>query len=32
VRRKLILSYIFIGVVPALLIMGFFLLAPASCR
>ena len=25
VRRKLILSYIFIGVVPALLIMGFFL-------
>ena len=27
VRRKLILSYIFIGVVPALLIVGFFLLA-----
>ncbi|HSC27620.1 MAG TPA: SpoIIE family protein phosphatase [Vicinamibacterales bacterium] len=27
VRRKLILSYIFIGVVPALLIAGFFLLA-----
>ena len=26
VRRKLILSYIFIGVVPALLIIGFFLL------
>ena len=26
VRRKLILSYIFIGVVPALLILGFFLL------
>jgi sigma-B regulation protein RsbU (phosphoserine phosphatase) len=26
VRRKLILSYIFIGVVPALLIVGFFLL------
>jgi serine phosphatase RsbU (regulator of sigma subunit) len=26
VRRKLIISYIFIGVVPALLIMGFFLL------
>ena len=26
VRRKLILSYIFIGVVPALLIFGFFLL------
>ena len=25
-RRRLILSYIFIGVVPALLIMGFFLL------
>ena len=25
VRRKLILSYIFIGVVPALLILGFFL-------
>ena len=24
-RRKLILSYIFIGVVPALLIIGFFL-------
>lgn len=27
VRRKLILSYIFIGVVPALLIVAFFLLA-----
>ena len=27
VRRKLILSYIFIGVVPALLILGFFLLS-----
>ena len=27
VRRKLILSYIFIGVVPALLIVGFFLLS-----
>ena len=27
VRRKLTLSYIFIGVVPALLIVGFFLLA-----
>jgi phosphoserine phosphatase RsbU/P len=27
VRRKLILSYIFIGVVPALLIIGFFLVA-----
>ncbi|MEO6436090.1 MAG: hypothetical protein ABIP55_10050, partial [Tepidisphaeraceae bacterium] len=27
VRRKLILSYIFIGVVPALLIIGFFLLS-----
>jgi sigma-B regulation protein RsbU (phosphoserine phosphatase) len=27
VRRKLILSYIFIGVVPALLIAGFFLFA-----
>jgi sigma-B regulation protein RsbU (phosphoserine phosphatase) len=27
VRRKLILSYIFIGVVPALLIFGFFLLS-----
>ena len=26
VRRKLILSYIFIGVVPSLLILGFFLL------
>jgi phosphoserine phosphatase RsbU/P len=26
VRRKLIISYIFIGVVPALLIIGFFLL------
>ncbi|MGH9374231.1 MAG: PP2C family protein-serine/threonine phosphatase [Vicinamibacterales bacterium] len=26
VRRKLILSYIFIGVVPALLIIGFFML------
>jgi phosphoserine phosphatase RsbU/P len=26
VRRKLILSYIFIGVVPAMLILGFFLL------
>ena len=26
VRRKLIISYIFIGVVPALLIVGFFLL------
>ena len=26
VRRKLILSYIFIGVVPALLIIAFFLL------
>ena len=26
VRRKLILSYIFIGVVPALLILGFFML------
>ena len=29
VRRKLILSYIFIGVVPALLIIGFFLLGSA---
>jgi phosphoserine phosphatase RsbU/P len=29
VRRKLILSYIFIGVVPSLLILGFFLLATA---
>ena len=27
VRRKLILSYVFIGVVPALLIFGFFLFA-----
>jgi serine phosphatase RsbU (regulator of sigma subunit) len=27
VRRKLILSYIFIGVVPSLLILGFFLLS-----
>lgn len=27
VRRKLIISYIFIGVVPALLIIGFFLLS-----
>ena len=27
VRRKLIISYIFIGVVPAMLIIGFFLLA-----
>ncbi|CAN5884678.1 hypothetical protein BH18ACI5_BH18ACI5_18580 [soil metagenome] len=27
VRRKLILSYIFIGVVPALLIVGFFMLS-----
>jgi sigma-B regulation protein RsbU (phosphoserine phosphatase) len=27
VRRKLILSYIFIGVVPAVLILGFFLLS-----
>jgi sigma-B regulation protein RsbU (phosphoserine phosphatase) len=27
VRRKLIISYIFIGVVPALLIVGFFLLS-----
>ncbi|MBA2305696.1 MAG: SpoIIE family protein phosphatase [Acidobacteria bacterium] len=27
VRRKLIISYIFIGVVPAILIIGFFLLA-----
>jgi len=26
VRRKLILSYIFIGVIPALLILGFFML------
>ena len=33
VRRKLILSYIFIGVVPALLILGFFLLSTRiSCR
>jgi len=29
VRRKLILSYIFIGVVPSLLILGFFLLSTA---
>ncbi|CAN5664666.1 hypothetical protein BH24ACI5_BH24ACI5_17010 [soil metagenome] len=29
VRRKLIISYIFIGVVPALLIIGFFLLGAA---
>src|SRR6187549_3443821 len=27
VRRKLILSYVFVGVVPALLVMTFFLLA-----
>ena len=27
VRRKLIISYIFIGVVPAMLIIGFFLLS-----
>jgi phosphoserine phosphatase RsbU/P len=27
VRRKLILSYIFIGMVPALLVLGFFLLS-----
>jgi sigma-B regulation protein RsbU (phosphoserine phosphatase) len=27
VRRKLIISYIFIGVVPAMLILGFFLLS-----
>jgi phosphoserine phosphatase RsbU/P len=27
VRRKLIISYIFIGVIPAVLIIGFFLLA-----
>ena len=32
VRRKLILSYIFIGVVPSLLILGFFLLSTAFCR
>jgi phosphoserine phosphatase RsbU/P len=30
VRRKLILSYIFIGVVPALLIVAFFLLAAST--
>jgi sigma-B regulation protein RsbU (phosphoserine phosphatase) len=30
VRRKLILSYIFIGVVPALLIFGFFLLGAGA--
>ena len=30
VRRKLILSYIFIGVIPSLLILGFFLLARRS--
>ena len=27
VRRKLILSYVFVGVVPALLVITFFLLA-----
>ena len=32
VRRKLILSYIFIGVVPALLIIGFFLLGACVRR
>jgi phosphoserine phosphatase RsbU/P len=30
VRRKLILSYIFIGVVPAMLIVAFFLLAAST--
>ena len=30
VRRKLILSYIFIGVVPTLLIIGFFLLGASA--
>jgi phosphoserine phosphatase RsbU/P len=30
VRRKLILSYIFIGVVPALLIIGFFMLGAGA--
>ena len=32
VRRKLILSYIFIGVVPSLLILGFFLLSTGFVR
>jgi hypothetical protein len=31
VRRKLILSYVFVGVVPVLLVITFFLLAACSC-
>jgi hypothetical protein len=32
VRRKLIISYIFMGLVPAALIIGFFVVGAHICR